>query len=172
MYNLGLEKAEEPEIKLSTFLGTQREQGSSRKTSTSVSLTMLKPLCRSQQTGEKLLRRSEYQTTSEDHHPSSENPVCGSRSNSWNQTGNNGLVPCWETGRQGCMLSPAYLTWCRVRHAKRWARWLTSWNQDCWKKYQQPQIFRWYHPDGRKQRGTKESGDEGERGEWESWLRT
>ena len=63
MYKLGLEKAEEPEIRLSTFLGTWRQQGSSRKTSTSTSLTMLKPLCRSQQTGEKFLRRWEYQTT-------------------------------------------------------------------------------------------------------------
>ena len=44
MFNLGLEKAEEPEIKLSTFAESQRKQGNSRKTSTSVSLTMLKPL--------------------------------------------------------------------------------------------------------------------------------
>ena len=41
---VGLEKAEEPEIKLSTFAESQRKQGNSRKTSTSVSLTMLKPL--------------------------------------------------------------------------------------------------------------------------------
>ena len=44
MYKLGLEKAEEPEIRLSTFVGSRRKQGSSRKTSTSSSLTMLKPL--------------------------------------------------------------------------------------------------------------------------------
>ena len=44
MFKLGLEKAEEPEIKLSTFAESQRKQGNSRKTSTSVSLTMLKPL--------------------------------------------------------------------------------------------------------------------------------
>ena len=35
--------------------------------------------------------------------------------------------------------------------------WITSWNQDCWEKYQQPQICRWNHSNGRKQRGTKES---------------
>ena len=35
---LGLEKAEEPEIKLPTFTGLKRKQGNSRKTSTSVSL--------------------------------------------------------------------------------------------------------------------------------------
>ena len=44
MYKMDLEKAEEPEIKLSRFFGSQRKQGNSRKTSTSASLTMLKPL--------------------------------------------------------------------------------------------------------------------------------
>ena len=39
-----LEKAEEPEIKLPTFVESQRKQGNSRKTSTFASLTMLKPL--------------------------------------------------------------------------------------------------------------------------------
>ena len=42
MYKLEVKKAEEPEIKLSTFVGTQKM--SSRKTSTSASLTTLKPL--------------------------------------------------------------------------------------------------------------------------------
>ena len=41
-----------------------------------------------------------------------------------------------------------------------------------WEKYQQPQICRWYHANGRKWRGTKESFDEGERGEWKNWLKT
>ena len=44
MYKLSLEKAEEPKIKLPTFVGSWRKQGSSRKTSTFASLTMLKPL--------------------------------------------------------------------------------------------------------------------------------
>ena len=44
MYMLCLEKAEEPEIKLPRSFGWQRKQGNSRKTSTSDSLTMLKPL--------------------------------------------------------------------------------------------------------------------------------
>ena len=39
-----LEKAEEPEIKLPTFVESQRKQGNSRKTSISASLTMLKLL--------------------------------------------------------------------------------------------------------------------------------
>ena len=44
MYKLDLEKAEEPEIKLPTSLGSQIKQENSRKTSTSTSLTTLKPL--------------------------------------------------------------------------------------------------------------------------------
>ena len=44
MYKLGFEEAEELGIKLPTFVGSWRKQESCRKTSTSVSLTMLKPL--------------------------------------------------------------------------------------------------------------------------------
>ena len=44
MYKLDLEKAEEPEIKLPTFVGSWRKQGNYRITSTSASLTMLKSL--------------------------------------------------------------------------------------------------------------------------------
>ena len=44
MFKLVLEKAEEPEIKLPTSTGSWKKQESSRKTSTSASLTMPKPL--------------------------------------------------------------------------------------------------------------------------------
>ena len=44
MFKLDLEKAEEPDIKLSTSAGSQKKQKSSRKTSTSALLTMPKPL--------------------------------------------------------------------------------------------------------------------------------
>ena len=40
---VGFRKGREPEIKLPTFTGSQRNEKNSRKTSTSVSLTMLKP---------------------------------------------------------------------------------------------------------------------------------
>ena len=43
MFKLDLEKAEEPEIKLPTSVGSQNKQESSRKTSTSASLATLKP---------------------------------------------------------------------------------------------------------------------------------
>ena len=61
---------------------------------------------------------------------------------------------------------------CRVHHEKCQAGWLISWNQGCWEKYQQPQICKWYHPNGRKWRETKEPLDESERGEWKNWLKT
>ena len=55
---------EEPEIKLSTFFGSWRKQGSSRKTSTSASLTVPKPLTVWITTNcGKFLKRCEYQIT-------------------------------------------------------------------------------------------------------------
>ena len=53
-----------------------------------------------------------------------------------------------------------YLTSCRMQ-----AEWITSWNGDCQKKYQQPQICKWYHSSDWKQRGSKDPLDEGERRE-------
>ena len=44
MFKLDLEKSEEPEIKLPTSVGSQEKQENSKKTPTSASLTMLKPL--------------------------------------------------------------------------------------------------------------------------------
>ena len=60
----GLEKAEEPEIKLPTSTGSLEKQESSRKTSTSALLTMPKPLTVwiTKNYG-KFLKRWEYQTT-------------------------------------------------------------------------------------------------------------
>ena len=50
---------------------------------------------------------------------------------------------------------PTYLTYMQSTWCKMLAGWSRSWNQDCRKKYQQPQIYRWYHSNGRKQRGAK-----------------
>ena len=44
MFKLDLEKAEEPEIKLPTYMGSWKKQDSFIKMSNSVSLTMPKPL--------------------------------------------------------------------------------------------------------------------------------
>ena len=62
MFKLDLEKAEEPEIKLPTSVGSSKKQESSRKTSTL--LTTPKPLTVWITTNyAKFLKRWEYQTT-------------------------------------------------------------------------------------------------------------
>ena len=91
-YKLGLEKAEEPEIKLPTTTGSLKKQDSFRKTSTSASLTMLKPLTVWITTNcGKLLERWEYQTTL----PASWE-TCMQVKRQQNQTWSNGLVPNGE----------------------------------------------------------------------------
>ena len=64
MFKLDLEKTEEQEIKLPISVGSQKKQVNSRKTSASVSLTMLKPwtVCLTTNCG-KFFKRWEYQTT-------------------------------------------------------------------------------------------------------------
>ena len=59
MFKLGLEKADKPEIKLPIFLGSWRNQRNSRKTSTSSSLTTLKPLTVWITTNWKILKEKE-----------------------------------------------------------------------------------------------------------------
>ena len=64
MFKLDLEKAGEPEIKLPTSVGSSKKQESYRKTYTSSSLTMLKPLTVWIITNcGKFLKTWEYQTT-------------------------------------------------------------------------------------------------------------
>ena len=93
--NLDLEKAEEPEIKLPTVSGSQKKQGISRKTSTSASLTVLKPLTVWITTNcGKFFKRWECQTTLS----VPDKPVCRSRSSSYNWTWKNGLVENLESG--------------------------------------------------------------------------
>ena len=168
MFKLYLEKAKRPEIKLPSSSGSQKNQGNTEKTSTS-SLTMLKPLNVWITTScGKLLKRWEYQTT---------------------------LFVSWEACMQDkkqqlemnmeqCTVSKlgkkyvwvvychlAYLTsimW--VYHVKCQAGWLTNWDQDYREKFQQPQICRCYHSNGRKWRKTKQPLDIGERGELKAGL--
>ena len=93
IFKLDLEKAEEPEIKLPSSVGSLKKQESSRKTSTSALLTMPKPLtvgitinCG------KFWKRWEYQTT----WPASWE-ICMQVKKQQNQTWNHRLVPNWES---------------------------------------------------------------------------
>ena len=84
MFKLVLEKAEEPEIKLPTSVGSQKKQENSRKTSTSPSLTTLKPFyCMDHS---KLENSGRDGNTRPPYLPPEES-VCRSRSNSQN---------CWN----------------------------------------------------------------------------
>ena len=77
MFKLDLEKAEEPETKLPTSVGSSKKQESSTKTS--ALLTMSKPLTVWITTNcGKFWKWWEYQTT----WPASEKPICRSGSNS------------------------------------------------------------------------------------------
>ena len=64
LFKLDLEKAEEPEIKLATSVGSQKKQENSRKTSTSVLLITPKPLTVWITTNcGKFVKQWEYETT-------------------------------------------------------------------------------------------------------------
>ena len=78
MFKLILEKAEEAEIKLPTSTGSSKKQESSSKISTSVLLTIPKPLCGSQQT----MENSERDRNTRPSDLPLEKSVCRSGSNS------------------------------------------------------------------------------------------
>ena len=167
MYNLDLEKAEEPQqINCQHPLDHRKKQENSRKTSTSASLTILKPLTVwTTVIIWKFLKRWEYDTT---------------------------ITASWETCMQvkkqqldmeqwtGSKLGKEYVkaTYCHLFHLlAEYIMWNAGLNEaqagkDCREKYQQPQICRWHHSYGRKQIGTKEPLDESERKVWKSCLKT
>ena len=169
MFKLDLEKAEEPEIKLPTYIGSLKKQENSIITSISALMTMPKPLnVWSQQTG-KFWKRWEYQITW---------PV------SWEicmqvkkqqleldmklQTG-------YKSGKEyfkAAYCHPAYLTSMQS----------TSWEMMGWMKHNLESSLsgeisitsdtQMTPPLWQKDRRTKEPLDENERGEWKFWLKT
>ena len=123
MFKLILQKAEEPEIKLSTSAGSSKNQESSRKTSTFVLLTMPKPLTVDHNQLWKILKEmgipDHLTCLLRNMYAGQEATVrTGHGTTEWFQIGK-GVHP-------GCIL----------KHKKRWAGRSTSWNQDCWEKYQ------------------------------------
>ena len=78
MFKLVLEKAEEPEIKLSTSVGMSKKQETSTKISISALLTMPKPLIVWITINWKILKRDGNMRSP---YLSPEKPVCRSRSN-------------------------------------------------------------------------------------------
>ena len=170
MFKLVLEKAEEPEIKLPTFSGSSKKQENSSKTSTSVSLTIPKPLTVWITTNcGKFFKRWEYQTTL----PASWE-ICTQvkkqqlELNMEQQTGS-------KSGKEyikSVYCHPAYLTSIQS----------TSCEMPGWMKHKlksrllgnisitsdmqmTPSLQQ-------KWKRTKEPLNESERGEWKSWLKT
>ena len=139
MYKLGLEKAEEPEIKLPTSTGSYRKQGNSRKTSTPPSLTTWKPLTVWITTNcKKFLKRWKYHITL---------PISWETC-MWDKKQQ--LVQDMEQQTDSKLgkgyvkvvhCHPAYLTYMQSTSEEMLAGWITSRNQESQEKYQ-PQICR------------------------------
>ena len=105
MYKPGFKESEEPEIKLSTLVETWRNQGHSRKTSISASLTTWKPLTVWITTNcGKFLKRWEYQ-------PGIltcflRNLYVGQEATARTEHGTTDWFKIGKGVRQGCILSP------------------------------------------------------------------
>ena len=132
MFKLDLEKAEEPEIKLPTSVGSSKKEESFRKTSISALLTMPKPLT-VWITKIGKFKRPEYQTT----WPASWE-ICMQVKKQPLE-----LDMKQETGSKlgkehikAVYCHPDYLTYMQSTSSECWDGWSTSWNQDCREKYQ------------------------------------
>ena len=153
MSKLVLEKAEKPDIKLPTSVGSSKKQESSRKTSVSALLTMSKTLTVWITTNcGTFWKRWEYQIT----WPASWE-ICRQVKKQQlevdmeQQTGS-------KSGKEyekAAYCLPAYLTYMQS----------ISWETLGWKKYKLASRLLG------ERRGTKKSLDESERGEWKSWLK-
>ena len=170
MSKLDLGKAEEPHIKLSTAIGSEKKQENSTKTSTSASLTMLKPLTVWITTNcGKFLKRWEYQTTLP--------AFCETGM----QVKKKQLEPDMEqwTGSnlgkeyivKAIYYHPPYLIYMQSTPYEM-PGWMKHKLESRWQgEISITSICRWHHTYGRKRR-TKEPLDESERREWKSWLKT
>ena len=159
LYKLDFEKANEPEIKLPTFVRSCRKQGDSKKTSTS-SLTMQKPLTvRITTNCGKLLEIG-----------ISEHLICLLRnlyaSKEATVRPRHGTTDWFNVGKgvqQPGHWHPTYLTSMQSILCE-----MLGWMNHKLKsrlpeeiQYQQTHIGRWYHSHGRQWRGTKKPPDEG-----------
>ena len=98
MLKLVLEKAEEPEIKLPTFVGSQKRKGDSRK---NIYFCFMDYAIAFDSVGNNKLENSSRDGNTKPPYQSPGKPVCRSRSNSQNPTWNNGLVQNWERSMSG-----------------------------------------------------------------------
>ena len=163
LYKLDLEKAEESETKSPAFIGTQRKQGNARESIYFCLIDHPKAFnCVDHNKLWKILKEMRISDHFTYHlrnlYVGQEATVrTGRRTMNWFKI---------EKGiQQACTLSTCLFKFYAesIMGNTRLAGWITSWNQEFWEQYQQPQICRGHHPCGRKQRGTNEPLDEGER---------
>ena len=115
IFKLDLGKAEEPETKLTTFSGSYKKQENSRKTSTFASLTTLKPLTVWITTVDpQTVENSSRDRNIRPSYLYLEKPVSRPRSNSWNWTWNNRLVPNCERSLSGLYIVTLLSTSCKI----------------------------------------------------------
>ena len=154
MFKLDLDKAEQPEIKLPTPTRSLRKQDWSSKTPTCTLLTTSKPLTMWITTNcGKFFKRWDYQTTLP---ASSETRMQVKKQQlELDMEQPNGS----KLGKEfikAVYCYPAYLSYMWSRSCKM-PGWMNhNLEPRCQEKYQQLQICIWYHPNGRKRRGTKD----------------
>ena len=159
MYKLDLGKAEEPEIKWPTSVGSSKKWYFQKNIYFCFIENAKAFDCVDHNKPWKILR----DRNSIPLYLSFEKSLCRSRSNSYNQMWNNRLIPNRERSTSRLyIVTLLILLICRVHHVKCQAGWVTSWNQDFQEKYQQPQMCRWYHSNSRKWRANKKPLDKGE----------
>ena len=141
MFKLVLEKAEESEIKLTTFAGSWKKQQSSRKIYFCF-IDYAKAFdCVDHNKLWKILKEMGIP----------DRLTCHLRKLYAGQEATvrirHGTTDWFQIGKGVCqdsILSPALFNYiCRVHHEKCWAGRSTSWSQDFWEKHQQPQICRY-----------------------------
>ena len=116
-----------------TSIALSKKQASSRKISTSALLTMPKSLTVWIITNcGKFLKWWEYQIIL----PASPEIYADKEATVRTRHGTMVWFQIGKGVRQGCLLSPIYLTYMQSTYTKCQDGWSTSWNQDFWEKYQ------------------------------------
>ena len=128
-YKAGLEKAEEPEIKLPTYVGSWRKQGSFRKNSYFSFIDYTKAFhCVDHNKLWKILKEMGIP----DHLISLlRNLYAGQEATVRTGHGTTDWFQIGKVVHQGCILSPClFILYAEIIISA------SSWNQDCWEKYQ------------------------------------
>ena len=166
----GLQKAEESELKLPISIGSQKKQQNSRKKKKHLVLCWNVPKSLTMWITTnygKFLKRREYHSTL----PVSWETCAGQETTARMRHRKMDWFKIDKEYVKAVYCNPAYVTYIQSTSCNIPGLMNHKLELKLLEKYQQPQIC-WWHPNGRKQRWTKELLDKGERGELNSWLKT